>query len=87
MKNIPLTLENSKFAFAELDWTHDYSGVKIGTVLINRHGEAHLVTRITQDECGRDTYWSGLACLATQYSEPHNMLTKSPFYAFEYTLD
>lgn len=84
MRPIPLTKANARFAFAELDWTHDYSGVKVGSLLISRHGIAREVTAITVDSAARKQYWSNTDCLATQYHEPHNMLTKSPFYAYQY---
>lgn len=83
-KLIPITKENLILAFAELNFTHDESRVKVGTIMINRNMEAHKVTRIDKDDCGRRQFWSGKKCLGVQYNEPHNMLTKPPFYAYEF---
>lgn len=80
----PITSQNLKFAFMGLDWTHDYTDVKIGSIMINRHGQSFKVTRIKKDGTGAKNYYSGADCLATHYRGPHNMLTKSPFYAFQF---
>lgn len=81
---IKITKQNAKYAFVELDWTHDHSTVRVGSVMINRNGEVQPVTKIDKDECGRRQFWSGKKCLGIQYVSPHNMLTKPPFYAHEY---
>lgn len=79
-----ITKENAFYAKAELNFTYDYSGVKVGSVMIDRHGASHTVTRIDKDECDRKQIWEGQSILAVQYRSPHNMLTKSPYYAYEF---
>ena len=84
MDRIEITSENAKYAFCELDWTHDYSDVVEGSVLIDRDGRIWVVTKIDEDDYGRRRFWSNEDLLTRQYTSPHNMLTKSPFYAFRY---
>jgi hypothetical protein len=86
MRNIPITLDNVIYANAVLDYTHDYSGVKEGTIMFDRKRIAWLVTKIDTDDCNRRRFWAADIILGVQYSAPHNMLTKSPFYAYEYTI-
>jgi len=81
---IPITKENQIYAHAKLDFTHDHSTVEVGSIMISRDGDAFEVTKIDKDDCGRRQFWSGLNCLCVQYNSPHNMLTKSPFFAHEF---
>jgi hypothetical protein len=84
MEKIPITKDNLIYAQCELDFTHDHSSVEVGSIMFNYNGEAHEVTKIDTDDCGRRQFWSDDKCLGVQYRSPHNMLTKSPFYAHEY---
>lgn len=86
MKTVAITKENKILANAELDFTHDYSDVKVGSIMINRYGEVHKITKIDKDDCGRRQFWSGKLCLCVQYTSPHNMLSKQPFYAHKYKI-
>lgn len=82
---IPITPLNLVYAQAELDYTHDYSDVEVGSIMIDRYGVPHIVGLIDKDDCGRRQFWDEQgACLTIQYSSPHNMLTKAPFYAYRY---
>lgn len=82
--NIPITNENKIYAICELDFTHDHSTVKVGSIMYNRNREAYEVTKIDMTDTGRRRFWSNDICLGEQYDSPHNMLTKLPFYAHEY---
>ena len=86
MKTIPITEDNYIYAQAELDFTHDHSTVKVDSIMYDRNGTAHIVSKIDKDDCGRRRFWSGAVCLCVQYNSPHNMLTKSPFYAHEFKI-
>jgi hypothetical protein len=68
-------------------YTHDLSGVEVGMKLHCRNGEDYVVTYIDKDECGRLCYWEDNIEIIKQYTEPHNMLTKHPFVAFEYSYE
>jgi len=83
---IPITKENQIYANAELDFTHDHSTVVVGSIMIDRNGNSKEVTKIDRDECDRRQFWSGEICLGVQYTAPHNMLTKRPFYAHEFKI-
>lgn len=83
---IAITKENQVYAHAELDFTHDHSTVVVGSIMFDRNGKSNEVTKIDKDDCGRRQFWCGETCLGIQYSSPHNMLTKSPFYAHEFKL-
>jgi hypothetical protein len=85
-KEIPITKDNEVYAYVKLLFTHDYSAVKVGSIMIDRHGNCNEVTKINKDECGRRRFWSFDKCLCVQYTSPHNMLTKLPFYAHQYEL-
>jgi len=84
MEKIPIRPDNLIYAQCELDFTHDHSTVDVGSIMFNRKGEAHVVTKVDTDDCGRRQFWSGDRCLTVQYRSPHNMLTKEPYYAHEY---
>jgi hypothetical protein len=66
-------------------YTHDLSGVKVGTILHATTGKDYKVTEI-KNEDGRLSYWEGNICITHQYTSPHNMLTKTPFVAYEYEI-
>lgn len=83
---IAITKENQVYAHAELDFTHDRSTVVVGSIMFDRNGKENEVTKIDNDDCGRRQFWSGETCLGIQYTSPHNMLTKSPFYAHEFKI-
>lgn len=87
MCNIQITKGNLIYAKCELDFTHDHSSVKEGSIMFNRTGKHYEVTKIDTDDCGRRRFWNNDLCLAVQYTSPHNMLTKQPFYAHEYKLN
>jgi hypothetical protein len=80
-----ISSRNLPYTYMELDFTHDYSKAKIGSIFVNRNGESRVVTAIIT-ESGRKEYWSNYECLAIQYTPPHNMLTKSPFWAYRWKL-
>jgi hypothetical protein len=82
---IKITKENLVFIGAKLDFTHNHESVEIGSIMFDRDGNANEVTKIDKDECGRRRFWSGANCLTVQYSSPHNMLTKSPYYAHNFS--
>lgn len=82
---IPITKDNLIYAFGELDFTHDHSTVKKGSLMIDRKGKSHLVTKIDLEH-GEKRFWSGKNILTHQYTSPHNMLTKEPFYAHEFKI-
>lgn len=84
---IPIAMENVIFAHCKLDFTHDQSAVVEGSIVIGRDGHAHVVTKITVNECGNREFWSDSVCLTEQYRSPHNMLTKSPFFAHEFKVE
>ena len=81
---ISINKENKIYANLVLDFTHDYEDVKIGSIMINRYGDAYEITNIVKNECGRNVYWSNENCLCEQYYPHHNMRTKPPFYAYQF---
>jgi hypothetical protein len=64
----------------EKNFTHDLSSVCIGDTMISRTGDKYVVTDIIRDDAGNLTYWEDNIQFAQQYSQGHNMLTKSPFW-------
>lgn len=87
MGKIAITKENQIYSGAELDFTHDHSTVVVGSIMIGRNGAVYEVTKIDEDDCGRRRFWSGKNCLTVQYSSPHNMLTKKPFFANNFKIN
>lgn len=79
-----ITSNNLDYVWMEPDFTHDFSKVKIGSIFVNIYGQSYVITKIEKDDCGRNCYYNGNKCLATQYTSPHNMLTKRPYFAYRW---
>lgn len=86
-KKIPITKQNKIYAFTALDFTHNHSTVRLRSIMIDRNGESHTVTKINKDNLGRRQFWSKDILLTCQYTPPHNMLTKQPFFAHEFKIN
>lgn len=84
MKKIDINKENQFYVNAKPDFTHDYTGIKVGSFMLDRHGNFYPITKIETDECGRKIIISNGKKLCIQYKSPHNMLTKQPFFAYQF---
>ena len=65
------------------NYTHDFSRLKVGMTLHKCTGSEIVIDEIKKDDCGRNCYYSNGVRFVTQYTSPHNMLTKEPHYAYE----
>tara|TARA_R110000868_G_scaffold44875_1_gene149371 strand:- start:796 stop:1071 length:276 start_codon:yes stop_codon:yes gene_type:complete len=81
---VSIIKDNLIYVNSKLDFTHDHSTVTVGSIMIDRNGETNEVTKIDKDDGGNRRFWSHEKCLTMQYKSPHNMLTKSPFYAHDF---